>query len=84
MTLISLGSPGRLFISSELRVFYYAALKNGHVCGFFKESRMKFLDGTKADRKSAQQQPTRFRLPAFSSAHTASCASPANLDNSRF
>jgi hypothetical protein len=31
-------------IRSELRISYYAALINGHVCGFFKESRMKFTE----------------------------------------
>jgi hypothetical protein len=45
-------------IPSELRISYYAALKNDHVCGFLKESRMRFIETTKLDRKSGGSRGT--------------------------
>ncbi len=40
-------------IPSELRISYYGALVNDHVCGFLlKESRMRSTETTKPDRKS--------------------------------
>ena len=35
----------------------YAALTNDHVCGFQKESRMRFTNATKLDRKSGGSPP---------------------------
>ena len=39
-------------IPSELRISYYAALTTTTYAAFFEESRMKFTETTKPDRKS--------------------------------
>jgi hypothetical protein len=50
--------PPLLVIPSALRISYHAALINVHVCGFLNESRMKFTDATKPDRKSGGRRGT--------------------------
>jgi hypothetical protein len=45
-------------IPSELRISCYAAPINGHVCGFLEESRTRFTEVTKPDRKSGGRRGT--------------------------